>query len=587
MGNFQEVNEFINYIPVPMCTVDDEGKIVDANALIGDVFIYDGIIGGDVFALLGIKKEEIFEACHKDSELRLSRNDKIFKILPKKVGEDISSVVALYFIDLTAKETAEEKYIESKTCMAVVNIDNFDELNSSTNDENHFTVIGEIDKTIRHWAGTMEASVTRHKEHMYFVVFEYKHLREQQESKFSILDKVREIETDADFPITLSIGIGINGRNLDESDEFADQALDLALGRGGDQVVIKNKDKITYYGGKAQTVEKSNKGKSRIIGHALKRLIEASSKVFIMGHRNPDMDSFGSALGIAKLTMLLNKEAYIVVDKYNEALVSLYEEAKSKDVYNLINSKKALSMIDQDCLVVVVDTHRPSQTECPDLLKCHARSVVIDHHRKAEEFVENPTMVYTEPYASSTSELVTEILQYTIERRSITKLEAEALLAGIFVDTNRFSVKSGVRTFEAAAWLRRAGADIASVKRLFQISAESFKTRATCIAAATVEENGVAYSICEGQHVNSQIINSQVADELLTIQGVTMSFVAGQNENGRTIVSARSIGEKNVQIIMEEFNGGGHLNTAGAQMNISPEEAIEEIKKILKRDDIV
>lgn len=432
----------------------------------------------------------------------------------------------------------------------------------------------------------MKGSLIRHKESQYVAIFENQYLKEQKEAKFPILDEIREVETDADFPVTLSMGIGINGADPEIDADYAGEALDLALGRGGDQVVIKNGDKLSYYGGKAQTVEKNNKGKSRIIGHALKRLIDVSSKVFIMGHKNPDMDSFGSSMGISRLVVSRNKDAYIIVDSYTEALDSLYGEAKASEAYNLIGNAKAMELIDDDSLIIVLDTHRPGQTECQEILSTKARRVVIDHHRKAEDFIDSPTLVHLEPYASSAAEIVTEILQYTIDKKDVTRLEADALLAGIFVDTNRFSVKSGVRTFEAAAWLRRAGADIANVKRLFQIQGETFRIRAKCIAAAEISECGIAYSICEGQNLNSQIINSQVADELLTIKGVFMSFVAGQDITGKTIISARSIGSKNVQVLMEEFNGGGHLNSAGAQVDMDPHEAIEKIKEMLRKQDI-
>lgn len=348
--------------------------------------------------------------------------------------------------------------------------------------------------------------------------------------------------------------------------------------------MVKVRDDLSYYGGKTQSVEKGNKGKSRIIGHALRGLIESASNVIIMGHRNPDMDCFGSALGIYRLAKETNRETYILVDKYNEGLDVMYHAAVETGEYTIIKSKKALSMVEDRTLVIVVDTHKPSMAECQELLEKADRVVVIDHHRMGSEVIENPTLTYMESYASSTAELVTEILQYTLERKMIQKMEANALLAGITVDTNRFSVKTGVRTFEAAAWLKLAGADTGEVKRLFQSNMDTFRVRANCIASAEIDQEGVAYSICDGYQVNAQIICSQVADELLTVRGVKASFVAGRNENGRTIVSARSIGDMNVQVIMEEFDGGGHLNTAGAQMNICPEEAIERIKEIMERN---
>ena len=401
------------------------------------------------------------------------------------------------------------------------------------------------------------------------------------ESKFSILDDVREIETEADFPVSLSIGIGVGGKNLVNTDEYASAALDLALGRGGDQAVVKQLNRIQYYGGKSQTVEKGNKGKSRIVAHALKQLIEQSKRVIIMGHSNPDMDCFGASLGIHRMCAMSNKESYILMNEINDSLEDIYRQAKDTQNYQFINSKKAESIVDKETLIVLVDTHRPSYAAHGDLLKMTDKIVVIDHHRRAEDAVENPTLSYIESYASSTCELISEILQYAAPKKTLNKLEAEALLGGISIDTNRFAVKTGVRTFEAAAWLRRAGADTTEVKRFFQTDLESFKIRAKCIAAAEFHHDEIATSICKEEHEEAQIINSQVADELLNIKGIKASFVAGKNVRGETVVSARSLGEINVQVIMEKLGGGGHLTTAGAQVDCEPEEAITKILEII------
>lgn len=476
-------------------------------------------------------------------------------------------------------------YVEGSAdtiCMAHVSVDNYDELSNALSEEEKLKVATDIEKRVRLWAAQMNASVTKFKMHLYFLVFEKKYCDEQVRSKFNILEDMREMENGMDFPITLSIGIGVNGATPFEIDRFASDALDLALGRGGDQAVIKDGNNISYFGGSTQTVEKSNKGKSRIIGHAMCRLIEAAPNVMIMGHKNPDMDCFGAALGIAAMALPRNKETYIVVDSHDDALEALYNEAAGAGKYRIIKNKKALAKATKDTLVIILDTHRPSILECEELLEVCDRFVIIDHHRKAEDFVKGPVLSYMETYASSTAELVAEMLQYTIERKDLTVLEANALMAGMMIDTNRFSVKTGVRTFEAAGWLKRAGADTAEVKRLFQIGPDLFKIRTDCIAAAEIS-NGIALSICEGQNPDAQIINSQVADELLTIKGVRASFVAGSNDKGQTVVSARSLGDINVQTIMEKFGGGGHLNTAGAQMKIKPQDAINRVKKILEK----
>lgn len=571
-------------MPFPACFVDADGKVTSASPRIGDVFLYDGIVGSDIFALTGIKDEQLRDAAKNGGSTIIQRNDRSFRVIPSFVnGESVKDGMGIYFMDVTDYEDIESRYEKEKACIAVVNIDNYNELLSSTAKENQAVLSSEIDKKIRFWAAKMRASVTRVKQDRYIAVFEKKYFDEQARSKFSILDEVRDIETEADFPVTLSIGIGFGGESPEEDDTFSMDALMVALGRGGDQVVVKNGNKIYYYGGKTQTVEKGNKGKSRIIGFALKKLIEAASTVAIMGHANPDMDSFGAALGIYRLSEPLNKDTFILVNDYNEALDVMYSAAKDTGDYNLINNKSLDEIVKPGLLLVVVDTHRPSLTECPELFDKADKVVVIDHHRKAEESIDSPSLSYQEPYASSTSELVAEILEYTVDRKQLTRLEAEGMLAGIMVDTNRFSVKTGVRTFEAAAWLKRAGADTGEVKKFFQTDKETFLIRANCVAQAEFTDDGIGFSICQGENNNAQIINSQVADELLTVRGVTASFVSGKDEHGRTVISARSLGEINVQVIMEKFGGGGHLTTAGAQVKMSPEEAINKIKELLEK----
>ncbi|MFR1366611.1 DHH family phosphoesterase, partial [Lentihominibacter sp.] len=389
--------------------------------------------------------------------------------------------------------------------------------------------------------------------------------------------------TNMDFPVTLSIGIGVGGKTIAESEDYAQDALNLALGRGGDQAVVRNVKNFEYYGGKSQSVEKGYKGKSRVIAHALKLLMTQSSKIFIMGHVNPDLDCFGASLGIYRIAKTVGKDAYIVLNSYNNTLSDIVKDAKESETYEFVTTEKALSAADGTALCVVVDTHRPTLVESMELLEKVNRTVVIDHHRRTEGSLPNTILSYMESYASSASELVSEIVQYACEKKVLTKLEADALLAGIMVDTNRFAVKAGVRTFEAASWLKRAGADLENVRRYFQTDAESFRIRAACIAGAEFFDGGIAMSVCPGQHHDAQIVNSQVADELLAIKGIKASFVAGKNQKGITVVSARSLGDINVQVIMEAFGGGGHFNTAGAQSELSPDELLEKIREVLEK----
>lgn len=572
------------HVPIPMCIINSNGKVTRASRKIDEVFKYDGIKDADIFALTGIKFTDFLKSAKGEKNLILDRNDKKFKIQVSGMGEEEDSSFGLYFIDITNYESLKIKYNDEKPCMATINVDNFDELTSNNSGEMRLSIISDVDKTIRQWCLKINASITRHKEYMYFIVFENQYMEKLVESKFPILDDIRGIETEADFPVTLSIGIGVGGKTPAQTDQYAIDALDLALGRGGDQAVVKKGSKIEYYGGKMKTVEKGNKGKSRIVAHALRQLIDQSSKILIMGHKYPDMDSFGSALGVFRIAAARNKEVHIIINAYNEALQEVYSLAREKETYSFINNEKALALVDKETLVVVLDTHRPSLVECRELFMETDRIAVIDHHRRAEESIENATLAYMEPYASSTSELITEILQYSLEKKTIIKFEAEALLAGITVDTNRFSVKTGVRTFEAASWLRRLGADTTSVKRYFQTDVESFKLRANAIVNAKISKEGIAYSVCEGFHPDMQVINAQAADELLTIKGVRASFVAGTSEMGKTLISARSLGEINVQAVMEKLGGGGHLTNAGAQVEIMPEEALAFIQNEMKEN---
>lgn len=563
--------------PFPNCKVDSNGKIEFANEFIDQVFLYDDLEDMDFFGLTGIKMETLEEISNMGKRVTLERNGRIFRIL---ANPECKGSFVVTFEDVTDYENLRRKYIDNRSCMARISIDNYEELLARVTIEQRNRVISDINTLITEWSKDMKSSLNKLKEDEFILFFPYHKLEKAIENKFEILDKVRAVETGADFPLSLSIGIGIGSDDMQDTENLANSAIDLALGRGGDQAVVKTGDKTTYYGGKTQAREKSNKGKSRIIAHALKVLISQSDQIFIMGHRNADMDAFGSSLGVFRLCKLENKNATIIVSAVNKSLRDIYRSAEETETYTFKTGEKALEQIGGNALVIVVDTHRASYVDCPELLDKAKNIVVIDHHRRAEDFINNPTLHYLESYASSTAELVTEILQYSGEKKLLVKLEAEALLAGMTIDTNRFAVKTGVRTFEAAAYLRRSGADTTEVKRFFQTDLESFKIKSQCINDAVFFEEGIAMSICKGQDEDVQVINSTVADELLTIKGIKASFVAGRNKQGTTVISARSLGDVNVQLIMENLGGGGHLTTAGAQSeDLSPEEILEKVKE--------
>ncbi|MDD6310888.1 MAG: DHH family phosphoesterase [Firmicutes bacterium] len=589
------------YTPVPMCIINAQGKVTRSNNKIAEVFKYDGIIGMDFFQLTGVKLVEIKQAAADDvpnlentmngkspsaerKPIVIERNDRAFKLECNLIGDGDNASLIIQFIDVTSYENLKKLYNNDRMSVAIIQIDNYDEIVTGSGDEEGVGVdiIAKIDKLLRQWIASKDGVITKYKDHLYKAMITQKCVAEEVEDKFSILDKVREIESNTEFPVSISIGIGWGGTTIAKNDLYAQDAMDMALGRGGDQAVIKRISSFEYYGGKTQSVEKSNKGKSRIIAHALRTLMGQSSKIFIMGHKNPDMDCFGAALGVYRIAAQTGKDAFIVMNGHNETMDDIVRDAKSTGNYEFISSDRALEMVEDKALVVVVDTHRPGLVESVDLIEKTDRLAVIDHHRRVEDALQNQSLSYMESYASSASELVTEMLQYVIDKKELDKIEADALLAGIMLDTNRFAVKAGVRTFEAASWLKRAGADLQNVRRYFQADSENFRARAAGIANARILESGIALSICDGCNVNAQVINSQVADELLTIKGIEASFVAGVNENGETVVSARSLGTLNVQTIMEKFGGGGHLNTAGAKVDMSPKEVLEKIEEFLQ-----
>ncbi len=575
----EDTKQHISNIPFPRLVIDRQGKVLSANEYMGEVFLYEGIVGADVFTLTGLKVQDLFAMAGGGTYPVISRNDKAFKVVTFHEVDDENNLILL-FQDITGFEELKDRYNEEKPCIAKIQIDNYDELIESQGEKGVSDLPAQIEKIIRDWAASLNASLGRIKSNKYMLWFAQGNLEKQGFRKFEILDEVRKLDSGADFPASLSIGIGVGGKTMDVTESYADGALDMALGRGGDQAVIKHISKIEYFGGKLQSVEKRNKGKSRIVGHALNLLITQAPRIMIMGHKYSDMDSFGAALGIARLCMANDKNPYIVIEKPNESLETLIAQAKDRGIYNLIGSERAIEMCEKDTLVIVVDTHRPDIVQCPELLEISEKQVVIDHHRKMEASIENPLLNYMESYASSASELVTEILEYMLPKRKMEKLEAEALMAGIIVDTNYFSSRTGVRTFEAAAWLRRQGADPTEVKRFFQEDPEYAKLKSAALSEAVIMQNGIALASVNETRSDAQLMCAQLADRLLTFKGIKASFACGRNMDRRTVISARSLGDVNVQVIMEKMGGGGHLNNAAAQVDLSVEGAIKRIMEI-------
>ncbi|MDR3242434.1 MAG: DHH family phosphoesterase [Clostridiales Family XIII bacterium] len=583
-GVEDEIDQTLRYSmkfnPLPFCIVGEDEKIVLANSKFRELYPETQILKTEIKRLTGKSYRE-FLPDETGNPMRLTVNEKIYKVLPAYFNGELTKSVILYWVDVTNYESLKTMHNNERKCFARVHVDNYDELISSSPDEKKSLVAANIDAAVRQWGGSISASVTKYSGNKYLIVFENSHFERLIKEKFAILNTVRDIETDADFPVSLSIGVGADGKTPQETDEFAAFALDLALGRGGDQAVVKRNDSVSYYGGRLQIVERRDKGKSRVLAHALSRLIDQSSRVIIMGHKNPDMDSFGAAVGVARVALNREKENYIVINGYNHSMTGVYEAAEKSGDYNFIKSGAALELADKDALLVVVDTHKPSLTEYPALLGEMEKKVVIDHHRKTEEFIENAILACMEPAASSTSEIIAEILQYTAGKKKLSRLEANLLLGGIIVDTNSFSVKTGARTFEAASWLRMNGADTTVVRQFLQNDMDDFRRRAAIINSAEFLQNGVAISRSEGKNSNAQILNAQAADGLLNISGVRASFVVGESDS-EVLISARSLGKINVQTIMEKMGGGGHLTMAAAQVDMTVDDAISKIKELLE-----
>lgn len=489
-------------------------------------------------------------------------------------GNDAEMLATLYWLDITEYSTALEEFENSRQIVSVIMIDNYSELMDGLNDAERSAIIAEVDRRLAKWIEPAGGIFMKYERDKYIYIFKQCFLSDYTSSKFSILDTVREIESKNGIKVTLSIGVGKDGQTFKENHRYAHLAVDMALSRGGDQAVIRNKFNFEFFGGRSQGVEKRTKVKSRVMANALAGLIKDSSGVMIMGHKNADNDSIGAAVGIVCIARKMGKNASIVIGQKTSA-DALVRKLRSEPEYDgvFMDPEDALIDADNDTLVVVVDTNRKSVIESEPLLESANKVAVIDHHRRGTDYIEGAVLNFHEPYASSTCELVTELMQYTVETRDVLSVEAEAILSGIVIDTKKFTMKTGVRTFEAAAYLRRAGADTVELKRILQDDIESYVKRAEIVKLARMYRDNVA--IVEYNGASTRKIAAQAADELLSIRGVQASFVL-YRDGDSVIVSARSLGSINVQVILEQLGGGGHFDTAGAQITGKKLEEVTE-----------
>ena len=492
----------------------------------------------------------------------------------KKVAE---YMVIIYFIDETEKYALKKENENKKTCVGIIMVDNYEEVMQRVNTEQKAQLMAKVESTIYDWVNETNGILVKEDRDTYVYIFEQRNLGKIKEDKFVILDSIKDIVRKDKIQLTLSIAISNEGETDKDVYKSASAAMDVILGRGGDQAVIRENGKYQFFGGKVEEVEKRTKVKARIVAHALEELMSECEKVIIMGHLNPDIDAMGAALGIYKIAISLRKEAYILANSDSASIkpfiASMPEEYKSV----LINKEIALAKMDANTLLVVVDTHKKSYVEMPELLDKTNKIVVIDHHRRGTDFIDHSILTFQEVYASSASELVTELIQYTQNDVELSTIEAEALYAGIMMDTKNFTFKTGVRTFEAAAYLRRCGVDIIKVKKWFQSDLESYNKISEIVRKSEIIHDTIAISSYEVQGNDTSLICAKAADELLTIGNITASFVLGTMEN-KICISGRSIGDINVQMILEKLGGGGHITLAGAQLeNITIDEAKQEL----------
>ena len=575
--------------PFPLVILETTGKVIWRSSKFVSEFANIDIQNYLTELLYDIKQEIENKKDSKDNNDKsviinqVEIGNRIYKIFGRFVNSKKSNnskyTIILYFIDETESIKLQKEYTDSKSCVEIIMIDNYEENMQLIDSEEKPQITAEIDKCIFDWTNETNGVLIKSDRDRYIYIFEQRYLEQLKNDKFSILDKIKDIKNKANVQFTLSIAVSNEGATDKEKYKSAQTAMDVILGRGGDQAVIRENEIYKFFGGRAQEVEKRTKVKARVVAHALENLIKESNKVMIMGHSNPDIDAMGSAMGIYRLVKELGKNAYIITSNETNTLQSFKESLLKDPEYEdiLITKEVAEENIDETTLLVVVDTNKVNYVESPDILTKTDKIVVIDHHRRSADYIENATLTFQEVYASSAAELVTEILQYVSIKINLKTIEAESLYAGIMMDTKNFTFKTGVRTFEAAAYLRKCGVDIIRVKKWFQSDLASFNKIAEIVKKAEIVNDSIAIASYNRKTKDASLICAKAADELLTISNITASFVLG-NIGDKICISGRSIGDINVQIILEKLGGGGHITLAGAQLEgLTMEEAKQEL----------
>ena len=573
-------NTLINS-PFPLIIAETNGNIVWKSTKFAKEFanVDMGNILNDLLKQIKLEIENNEENPQKSIHKEIEIGNKSYEVLGKYTKSKEEYMLTLYFLDETKNIELQGKYEGSRICVGLIMIDNYEELTQRIKDEDKPELLAQIEKTIYEWATTFEGLVVKSERDTFVCVFEQKYLEELEENKFNILDTIKELELSNKMQITLSIAISNEGESNYEKYKSAQAGLDIALGRGGDQTVVRENGKYQFFGGRTQELEKRTKVKARIVSHALEELMKEAKNVMIMGHTNSDIDAMGASMGLYRLAKTLGVESYIVLNTVGVSIQNFIETAKQEKEYEeaIINKAEALSKISPETLLIIADTHKKNYVEVPELLEETSKIVIIDHHRKSPDYIEDAILTFHEVYASSASELVTEILEYASQEVELTTIEAESLYAGIMMDTKNFTFKTGVRTFEAAAYLRKCGVDIIKVKKWFQSDLKTYNKISKIVENAEIVNDTIGISIYTENDKDANLVCAKAADELLTISDITASFVIGKLGD-KVCISGRSIGDINVQVILEKLGGGGHITLAGAQVEGM---TIEEVKQEL------
>lgn len=587
-------------LALPYAIMDMDGRMIWCNRVFAELTGKDQFYRKNISTIFpDITKEKLPVSGENEiSEISTQAGDRIYRISMQQVrlGEAMvhsevleglsenTSLIAMYLYDETELREYIQANEDNKLVVALAYLDNYEEALESVEDVRRSLLIALIDRKITKYFSNYDGLVRKLEKDKYFLIMRQSSLETLKEQKFHILEEVKTVNIGNEMTVTLSIGIGLNAATYLQNYEYCRIAIEMALGRGGDQVVIKNGDNISYFGGKAQQMEKTTRVKARVKAQALKEFMSTKERVVVMGHKITDIDALGAAIGIYRAGKTLGKPVHIVVNDPSTSIRPLMAGYLNNPDYEpsmFIDREQAMELVDNNTVVVVVDTNKPSYTECQELLYMTKTIVVLDHHRRGNEIIQNAVLSYVEPYASSTCEMVAEILQYFSDDLRLRNIEADCIYAGIMIDTNNFITRAGVRTFEAAAFLRRSGADMTRVRKLLRDNIESYKAKAEAVRSASIYKECFAIAKCPSEGLESPtVVGAQAANELLNISGVKASFVLTPY-NHEVYISARAIDEVNVQVMMEKMGGGGHINIAGAQVKLPIDEVEEMLKKII------